>query len=150
MLPPELIVAPRIGCRLEVSSKKRLLESLGELLSSALPALTPESVFEHLVERERLGSTGLGHGIALPHARVPAVTESIGAFVQLSAGIDYDAIDEVPVDLAFALVVPESANETHLKLLSHLAAMFSDAVLRARLREAGSPEEILALLQGWG
>lgn len=147
MLPNELIVGRRIACCVEVTSKKRLLETLGELLASANSALSPDTVFERLVERERLGSTGLGHGIALPHARVPEIKEPIGAFAQLTSGIDYDAIDGARVDLAFALLVPEAANEMHLKLLSHLAAKFSDPVLRAQLRGATSPDEILALLK---
>lgn len=149
MFPPHFIVAERIGDSLEIGSKKRLLEVLGELLSSGNPALEPEAVFERLLERERLGSTGLGHGIALPHARMKDVGDAIGAFVQVRQGIDFDAIDDEPVDLAFAMLVPESASEVHLQLLSRLAAMFSDPQLRASLRKAGSAEEILSLLQGW-
>ncbi|AGA91473.1 phosphotransferase system mannitol/fructose-specifc IIA component (Ntr-type) [Thioflavicoccus mobilis 8321] len=146
MLPPELIVERRIACCVEVTSKKRLLETLGELLASASSSLSPETIFERLVERERLGSTGLGHGIALPHARVPEIKEPIGAFVQLTNGIDYDAIDGVRVDLAFALLVPEAANEMHLKLLADLAGKFSDPDLRTHLRQAAAPSEVLALL----
>jgi PTS system nitrogen regulatory IIA component len=148
MFPPQFIVAGRIGASLEIGSKKRLLEVLGELLASAQPALQPESVFEHLLERERLGSTGLGHGIALPHARMKEVKEAVGAFVQLRQGIDFDAIDDQPVDLAFALLVPESATEVHLQLLSNLASMFSEPQLRESLRRATSTEEILQLLTG--
>jgi nitrogen PTS system EIIA component len=149
MFPPQLIVAERIGNSLDISSKKRLLEVLGELLASAVPDLGPEAVFERLLERERLGSTGLGHGVALPHARMEQITEAVGAFAQLRRGVDFAAIDEGPVDLVFALLVPEEANEMHLQLLSRLAAMFSDPLLRQGLREADSKDRILALLQGW-
>ncbi|MEA3278894.1 MAG: PTS IIA-like nitrogen regulatory protein PtsN [Pseudomonadota bacterium] len=149
MFPPQFIVARRIGHNLEIGSKKRLLEALGELLASDEPALNPETVFERLLERERLGSTGLGHGIALPHARIKEVRETVGAFVQLASGVDFDAIDDGPVDLAFALLVPESANEGHLQLLSQLAAMFSDPGLREHLRNAESEVEILRLLEEW-
>lgn len=149
MFPSDLLVARRVGCGLRLTSKKRLLETLAELLASADASLTPEIVFEHLLERERLGSTGLGHGIALPHARVPMVRESIGAFIQLAAGIDYDAIDDVPVDLAFALLVPKDANEMHLRMLSRLATMFSDPDLRADLRDASSAADLWNLLQEW-
>jgi len=149
MFPPQLIVAERIGNSLDISSKKRLLEVLGELLASAAPGLGPEAVFERLLERERLGSTGLGHGVALPHARMEQITEAVGAFAQLRRGVDFAAIDEGPVDLVFALLVPEEANEMHLQLLSRLAAMFSDPQLRQGLREADSKDRILALLQGW-
>jgi PTS system nitrogen regulatory IIA component len=149
MFPPQLIVAERIGNSLDISSKKRLLEVLGELLASAAPGLGPEAVFERLLERERLGSTGLGHGVALPHARMDQINEAVGAFAQLRRGVDFAAIDEGPVDLVFALLVPEEANEMHLQLLSRLAAMFSDPLLRQGLREADSKDRILALLQGW-
>jgi len=149
MFPTDLLVARRVGCGLRLTSKKRLLETLAELLASADTRLTPEVVFDHLIERERLGSTGLGHGIALPHARIPTVTESIGAFVQLSDGVDYDAIDNIPVDLAFALLVPKDANEMHLQMLSRLATMFSDPGLRADLRDAPSSAALLDSLQGW-
>jgi PTS system nitrogen regulatory IIA component len=149
MFPPQFIVASRIGTGLDIGSKKRLLEVLGELLATDDPALQPETVFERLLERERLGSTGLGHGIALPHARVKEVREAVGAFVQLQRGVDFDAIDEKPVDLAFALLVPESATEIHLQLLSRLATMFSDAMLRKDLREGGSAEEVLEILDAW-
>jgi nitrogen PTS system EIIA component len=149
MFPPHFIIATRIGTGLEIGSKKRLLEVLGELLATDDPALQPETVFERLLDRERLGSTGLGHGIALPHARMKDLREAIGAFVQLQHGIDFDAIDEKPVDLAFALLVPESATEMHLQLLSRLATMFSDPALRDRLRRTDSAEDILGLLEGW-
>lgn len=147
MFPPRLIVANRIGKGLELSSKKRLLEMFGTLLASADPALSQKVVFERLLERERLGSTGLGHGVALPHARMKEITDAVGAFVQLQEGIAFDAIDGEPIDLAFALLVPESANETHLQLLSRLASMFGDPQLRWDLRRATSTEQILVLLE---
>lgn len=146
MLGPDLISETRIGCGLEIASKKRLLETLAELLAGDHPRLQPEAVFERLLERERLGSTGLGHGIALPHARVKDVGEVLGAFVQTVRGVDYDAADGEPVDLAFALLVPEAANEEHLRLLAHLASLFSDPSVRTRLRESGSRDEILRIL----
>ena len=146
MFPPQFIVVERVGTGLQIGSKKRLLEVLGELLAKDDLTLNPESVFERLLERERLGSTGLGHGIALPHARMKEVSEAIGAFVQLNRGIDFDAIDDQPVDLAFAMLVPEAASETHLQLLATLATMFSDRELRDALRDADSPEEVVRLL----
>lgn len=146
MFSPDLISEARIGCGVEISSKKRLLETLAELLANDHPRLNTETVFERLLERERLGSTGLGHGIALPHARVKEVTEVLGAFVQTVSGIDYDAADGQPVDLAFALLVPEAANEEHLQLLAKLAGLFSDPAYRTRLREASSKTAILQLL----
>jgi len=148
MFPPRLIVADRIGNGLELSSKKRLLEKLGTLLANADPNLSSEDVFGRLCERERLGSTGLGHGVALPHARMQEVTEAIGAFVQFRKGVAFDAFDNGPVDLAFALLVPESVTELHLQLLAQLASMFNNPQLRQDLRRATSAEQILALLEG--
>jgi len=149
MFPPDFIDAERIGCRLDIGSKKRVLERLGELLASGAPDLSPEQVFEHLLERERLGSTGLGHGIALPHARMPEVEKAVGAFVQLHEGVDFDAIDDRPVDLAFALLVPQEATEEHLQLLAKLAAMFSNEMLCKNLRNAADAAELLRHIQEW-
>jgi len=150
MFPPQFIVAERVGVNLEIGSKKRLLEVLGELLASGSSVLSPEAVFEHLLERERLGSTGLGHGIALPHARMKEIESPLGAFARLREGVEFDSIDERPVDLAFALLVPQSANELHLQLLSGLAAKLSDPRLRESLRGSASAEEIVQLLAGEG
>lgn len=143
MFRPDFITETRIARGLDLSSKKRLLEALARLLASDHPSLNPDTVFERLLERERLGSTGLGHGIALPHARVKEVKEALGAFVSTVKGVDYDAMDGEPVDLAFALLVPESATEEHLQLLAQLAGLFSDPLVRKRLREAESPGAIL-------
>ncbi|WP_295385226.1 PTS sugar transporter subunit IIA [uncultured Thiodictyon sp.] len=145
MLPPDFINAGRIARGLEIASKKRLLETLARLLATDHPGLEPDAVFERLLERERLGSTGLGHGIALPHARIKAIPQSLGAFVSLTQGVDYDAADGEPVDLAFALLVPETATEEHLQLLAELAGRFNDPELRRRLRQADNAAAILNL-----
>jgi PTS system nitrogen regulatory IIA component len=147
MISPDLINEARVGYALEISSKKRLLETLSELLANDHPRLSTETVFERLLERERLGSTGLGHGVGLPHARIKEVSHVLGAFVQTTKGVDYDAADGEPVDLAFALLVPETATEEHLRLLAHLASRFSEPATRKRLREADSAAAILDLLK---
>ncbi|MCF7984631.1 MAG: PTS sugar transporter subunit IIA [Thiohalocapsa sp.] len=149
MFPPNLITETRVVSRCDVSSKKRLLETLAELLAGAQPQLTSEHIFDRLLERERLGSTGLGHGIALPHARVAEVEDALGAFVQLRTGVPFDAIDDRPVDLAFALLVPESADQRHLQLLAGLAEMFNDERLREHLRNGESPADLLQLMRRW-
>jgi PTS system nitrogen regulatory IIA component len=149
MFPPNFIDAERIGCRLEIGSKKRVLQQLGELLASSTPGLSPEAVFDHLLERERLGSTGLGHGIALPHARMPQLDRAVGAFVQLRTGVDFDAIDDLPVDLAFGLLVPQEANEAHLQLLAKLASMFSNEMLCEKLRNGADTQELFQHIQEW-
>lgn len=149
MFPPNFIDAERIDCRLEIGSKKRVLQQLGELLASSTPGLSPEAVFDHLLERERLGSTGLGHGIALPHARMPQLDRAVGAFVQLRTGVDFGAIDDLPVDLAFGLLVPQEANEAHLQLLAKLASMFSNDILCEKLRNGADAQELFQHIQEW-
>jgi PTS system nitrogen regulatory IIA component len=148
MFRPDFIVATRIRTDVEVASKKRLLQTLAGLLAEGGPGLIADTIFERLIERERLGSTGLGHGIALPHARMRDIDQAIGAFVATAQGVDYDASDGEPVDLAFALLVPDEATDEHLQLLAQLARLFSDPRVRQRLREAESAEAVLAILTG--
>jgi len=145
-LPQGLIVEARIGCDVQAPSKKRILETVGRLLASGAPGLTPEGVFDRLLERERLGSTGLGHGVALPHARMAGVDRALGAFITLEAGVDFDAIDGAPVDLVFGLLVPEKATQEHLDLLGFLARLFSNSELCARLRRECAPALVLATM----
>lgn len=128
------------------SSKKRLLERAAHLLSPG-DAEQAERVFERLLERERLGSTGLAGGVALPHARVPGTTSTRGAFIRLAEPIEFDALDGQPVDLVFALLVPEEATDDHLKLLAQLASLFKDQDTCEKLRSADS-EQVHALLSG--
>ncbi|MEN8179466.1 MAG: PTS IIA-like nitrogen regulatory protein PtsN [Pseudomonadota bacterium] len=147
MFPGGFIVEKRIGCNVEAASKKRVLEQLGIRLAQTVPALTQDIVFDALLQRERLGSTGLGKGIALPHARMPQVAKAVGAFIQIPNGVDFDAVDNQPVDLAFAMLVPENATDEHLKLLAQLAKMFSDTDFCNNLRNTQTAEEILTLIQ---
>jgi PTS system nitrogen regulatory IIA component len=143
LFPENFLIAERIGCRDPSSSKKRALQELAKLLSLSAPELNEDAVFDKLLERERLGSTGLGYGIALPHARVTGIEEARGAFLQLEAPIPFDSVDNHPVDLIFGLLVPESATEEHLQLLAKLAKLFHDPQFCARLRAAQNPGEVL-------
>jgi nitrogen PTS system EIIA component len=143
------IKAERISCGNTAASKKRALQNLGELLALSAPELDPDATFDKLLERERLGSTGLGHGIALPHARVTGIDEAYGAFIQLETSVDFDSIDNQPVDLIFGLLVPESATKEHLQLLAHLASMFSDAGFCEKLRQASTPEQVMQQIDHW-
>lgn len=147
MFPDGFLQEERIGCKLEAASKKRVLEQLGQRLAESVPELTQDLVFDALLERERLGSTGLGKGIALPHARMANVTQAMGAFITLDQGIDFDAIDGDPVDLAFAMLVPEEATEEHLQLLSKLASMFSDTEFCDALRSANNDQDLFQLIR---
>jgi PTS system nitrogen regulatory IIA component len=147
MFPDGYLVEERIGCNVEATSKKRVLEQLGQRLAEAVPELNQDMVFDALLERERLGSTGLGKGIALPHARMPQITEALAAFVQLPTGIDFDAIDNQPVDLAFAMLVPLEATDEHLQLLAKLAQMFDEQDFCSALRQATTAHELYQLIQ---
>ena len=146
MQPSELLDSNSISVSNAASSKKRVLEEAAALLSSTIPGIEQEAVYERLLERERLGSTGVGHGVALPHARIDGLQRAHGAFLQLADGVDYDAIDDAPVDLVFALVVPLEATEQHLRLLAQLAAIFSDESLCMRLRQGQSEQDIFAII----
>ena len=145
----ELLTPARIACHQDSSSKKRSLEILSQLLASALPAFSDGELFAALISRERLGSTGLGHGVALPHGRIGGLETPIAAFVSLAEGVDFDAIDNQPVDLMFALLVPEESTEEHLQILAHLAAMFSDSEFCKTLRECTSAEKCLETFNLW-
>lgn len=153
----QLIAPGRVKCLSGIKSKKRALESLGLLLSSGATGVDPTDIFHHLVERERLGSTGLGHGVALPHARMAFQTEdgsmshstSIGCFIKLNNGVDFDSPDSQPADLLFALLVPEHCTDEHLQILASLAGMFSDSSFCEQLRNCTSDDELYTQLSGW-
>ena len=145
----ELLVEDRVLLSQNIASKKRVLELLSESISDTVPQITSAEIFDCLISRERLGSTGLGHGVAIPHGRLKNVSQPVAAFLKLEAGIDYDAIDGQTVDLFYALLVPEQSTEEHLHILAMLAEMFSDSELCARLRAAKSKTEIHTLLMNW-
>ena len=127
-------------------SKKRLLEFFSKFISQQLPTLESTEVFDKLIARERLGSTGIGEGIAVPHCRISNCTESVGTFIRLKDKIDFDAIDGKPVDMLFVLLVQEEATDEHLQLLSSLAEKFSDPEFCRTLRTAPNSD---ALYQLW-
>ncbi len=142
----DLITPKRITICLSVSSKKRMLEELSALLHRDQSDVDQNAAFQSLVERERLGSTGIGKGVALPHARVKGLKRPMGAFATLAQRMDYDSADGEPINMAFALLVPEHASEEHLQMLSVLAELFSNKNLRERLSRATTPQEIYGLL----
>jgi len=144
----DILSADRILCDTKDNSKKSALETLAALIAGADHDLTQAEVFGGLLARERLGSTGLGHGVALPHGRLKPGDKTIAAFLRLRQGIDYDAPDQQGVDLLFALLVPENSTEEHLQILSKLATLFNDDTLCQRLRSASSEQSLFALLTG--
>ncbi len=145
----ELLELERISCNTHAASKKRVLEQLSELLAGSQSDLTQTQVFDSLLSRERLGSTGLGHGVAIPHGRVKDSDKTLLALIKLDHGIDYDAVDNQPVDLLFALLVPEHSTDEHLHLLSQLAEMLSDPELVKRLRAANDTHSLLNSIHEW-
>ncbi|HEC07666.1 MAG TPA: PTS sugar transporter subunit IIA [Thiolapillus brandeum] len=146
MLPEDLLQLDQISLSNNAASKKRALEVIAELLAAGTNAPPAEAIYEKLLDRERLGSTGMNHGIALPHARIKGIHKPTGAFLQLSEGIDFDSMDGKPVDLVFGLLVPEQATEAHLELLAELAKLFNKPELCAQVRQATNAEQVLRLL----
>lgn len=145
----ELINPGRIACKLEVNSKKRALESLSALLAETIAAPTNHQIFEKLLEREKLGSTGVGQGVAIPHCRIQDLDHILVAFASLQHGIDFDALDHKPVDLILAILVPEACTESHLKVLASAAQMFSDTQFCDILRCANSAQKLYELIANW-
>lgn len=127
-------------------SKKRLLEFFSTFITQKFPELDSEEVFEQLLAREKLGSTGIGEGVALPHCRISSTEQAIGTFIRLKDRIDFDALDSQPVDLIFLLLVPENANEEHLQALALLAGRFSEESFRQQLRKTNEPEQLYQLI----
>lgn len=145
-----LLEPDRIACLQDSSSKKRTLDLLSRLLADALPAYSEGELFDSLINRERLGSTGLGNGVALPHGRLAGLEAPLAAFVTLTnGGIDFDAVDNQPVDLLFALLVPEESTDEHLQILARLAAMFSDSDFCTSLRACTTPQQCLDQISRW-
>ncbi|NRA23047.1 MAG: PTS IIA-like nitrogen regulatory protein PtsN [Oleispira sp.] len=118
------------------SSKKKVLEYLGSFIADHIPESSADDIYERLLNRERMGSTGIGEGIAIPHCRLKQCDKTFGVLLQLEHPIDFDAIDQQPVDLIFALLVPEEATDEHLKTLSMLAQKLSQADYREALRNS--------------
>ncbi len=143
LLPPSNIV---LG--LDVTSKKRLFEQAG-LLFENNQGVARSLVFDSLFARERLGSTGLGQGVAIPHGRVKGLKEAVGAFVRLATPVPFDSPDGSPVSLVFVLLVPEHATEQHLQILSELAQMFSDRELREQLAHETDPGSLHQTITAW-
>lgn len=145
----QLIAPDRVACLQGISSKKRILEKLSQILALGAIGYDSAEIFNRLIERERLGSTGLGHGVALPHGRYGENEITIGAFVKLDKGIDFDSPDNQPTDLLFALLVPEHHTDEHLQVLASLAGMFSDKEFCNKLRQCKTDKELYQHLSGW-
>lgn len=147
-LVAKLLPSANVLLDLQVSSKKRLFEQVG-LLFENNHGIGRSLVFDSLFARERLGSTGLGQGVAIPHGRIKGLKEALGAFVRLAQPVPFDAPDTKPVSLLFVLLVPEQATEKHLQILSELAQMFSDRGLRDAMTAAADAAALHQLIAAW-
>lgn len=134
----------RVALDLDVSSRKRLFEHMAKLVASRDDAPDLDTVLRALTQREKLGCTGIGNGIALPHGRVEGVAEPVIAVARLKHAIDYDAPDGAPVWLAVCLLAPPEANETHLRLLAALAERFNTPGFPERLKQSRTAAELAA------
>jgi nitrogen PTS system EIIA component len=146
MMISEILGADRVLSGVTFTSKKKALEELAKLLAHGQPSIAANDILTSLTAREKLGSTGLGRGVAIPHGRIAGVSSSVGAFMRLKHPLDYDAHDGNPVDLVFGLMVPQNANEEHLKHLAAIAELFSDEAFCTQLRSAESDAALFTLI----
>lgn len=128
------------------SSKKRVIENLSHHLAVNTKVISEDKIFQALLERERLGTTGLGKGVAIPHARIPGISHTIAAMMTLSSPVNYDAADKQAVDIVFGLLVPEDDGEHHLEHLSRLVTMFKDPQICQSIRETTDADKMFDLL----
>ena len=140
LLSPEAVVP-----HLKATSKKQLLHDLAAR-AAQLSGLSERRIYDTLNERERLGSTGMGQGIAIPHGRFPGIDRIVGMFARLDAPIDYAATDDQPVDLVFLLLAPEGAGADHLKALARVARLFREPGVAAKLRASADKSALFAVL----
>lgn len=142
---PEFLPADAIDVRLKANSKKQVLLELAKR-ASALTGQSERLIFDALLERERLGSTGVGRGVAIPHAKLDSLGRVFGLFAQLERPVDFDAIDDQPVDLFYLLLAPDQAGADHLKALARASRLLRDEGLCEKLRGCQTADGVNALL----
>jgi PTS system nitrogen regulatory IIA component len=142
---PTLLAPQAVKVVSDVSSKKRLFQSISEM-AEPIVGVPSGQIFESLQERESLGPTGVGNGIALPHTRLPGLTRISGVFIRLERPIDFDAADRMPVDLIFALMAPQESGVDHLKALALVSRTLRNDDLCAKLRANSDPVALYALM----
>lgn len=137
-----LLSPSRTRSRIHGGSKKRVLEQAARLIAADYPALDADELFRQLIARERLGSTGIGQGIAIPHCRIENCATAVGALITLEEAVDFEAVDEAPVDIIFTLLVPNEAHDEHLQILASLAQAFGKSENLEQLREASDDQDL--------
>jgi len=146
-----------ISVRSGLSSRKKLLQEMARLLSLPLIKSSPDNsgsniekdVYHALLEREKLGNTGIGNGVAMPHSRFEQTNEAVIAIITLETAIDYDSLDHQAVDVAFGLIVPQDANQQHLNILAEIARSMSNIDNKQKLHSAKTAQEVIKLMQSW-
>jgi PTS system nitrogen regulatory IIA component len=141
----DILTLERTQMGAQCSSKKRVIEYVANFLADQIPDAQADDLYEHLIAREKLGSTGIGEGIAIPHSRLSECEDTVGALFLLETPVDFDSIDRVPVDIVFVLLVPTQATDQHLQTLSMLAQKFNQPSFRDCLREANTTQELYQL-----
>jgi PTS system nitrogen regulatory IIA component len=145
MLISDLVTPPAVIAALKATSKKQALQELARR-ASELTGAPERTIFDTLLERERLGTTGVGDGVAIPHGKLANLPRLFGLFARLERPIDFEAIDEQPVDLIFLLLAPGGAGADHLKALARVSRLLRDRSMREKLRGSETPEALYALL----
>lgn len=143
-----LLALPHIMLDVEIGNKRQLFELLGQRYSQEL-GVAPTLILDSLLAREKLGSTGLGQGVAVPHGRIKGLKTAAGILVRLDPAIDFDAPDRLPVNLVFILFVPLNATDLHLQILGELAQLFSDKTLRQALSASNDSADAFELIRNW-
>jgi PTS system nitrogen regulatory IIA component len=147
---PRVLNAELISLHSDISSSKKLLEEMARLLTIPLnDGCKQKDIYHQLLEREKIGNTGIGNGVALPHSRCPNAQTAIVAMISMKNPIDYDSLDGQNVELAFGLLVPEEANQEHLNLLADIARLVSDSDKKRKLTEANDPKSVMNLITHW-
>lgn len=140
LLPVEAVLS-----NLKASSKKQALQEMAAK-AAVITARTDREIFDTLLQREKLGSTGVGHGVAIPHGKLQGLEKLVGVFARLDKPVDFDALDDEPVDLMFLLLAPENAGADHLKALARIARVLREPAVAGKLRAANDANAIYALL----
>ncbi|MEE9332650.1 MAG: PTS sugar transporter subunit IIA [Granulosicoccaceae bacterium] len=146
---PELIAPERVICRCEAKSKKRAIQTVAELMALSIndEELSEMDIMDALVGREKIGSTAIGHGVALPHARIPDLDHAVATLITLEKGVDFEASDEQDVDLIVGLLVPQECNTEHLEILAGIAKRFSQEDFRDTVRTFKQAEDLFGYIQ---
>jgi PTS system nitrogen regulatory IIA component len=137
-----LLNPARTLCGAAGRSKKRVIETAANFLAEQNQSLNADELFRNIIEREQLGSTAIGEGMAIPHCRMKNCSRAMGALIKLDKPIDFEAIDNQPVDVLFVLLVPEEEHDQHLKILAEIAGLFSKAAFRDEIRAASDSQKM--------